>query len=774
MEGGSVYKTRSEKGECGERETMQRVMDKGVDENVHSQKLRDVYHDDNGEHESHFDDQSPIEQVALTVPTSDDPTLPVLTFRVWVIGTLACVMLMFLNTFFSYRTQPLTVSAISAQIIALPLGHFMAAVIPKQTLHLPLTGWQFSLNPGPFNMKEHVLITIFANAGVSFGGGDAYSVGAINVIKAFYNKRISFIAGLLIVITTQMLGYGWAGMLRKYLVEPAHMWWPSNLVQVSLFRTLHERDEHKGLKRIHFFLIFMIVSFAYYSLPAYLFTILTFFSWICWAFPNSVTAHQIGSGFHGLGVGATTLDWAGISSYLGSPLVTPWFSIVNIGIGFVLFLYIVIPATYWENVYSARTFPIFSSQLFTSHGQKYNTSHIMTPQFELDLGAYEKYGKLHLSTFFALSTGFGFARIAATLTHVILFNGKDIWFRSRSIMTGEGQDVHTRLMRKYPEVPQWWFLILLFGSMVLSIVVCVIWEEEVQLPWWCVLLACALAWVLTLPIGVITATTNQQPGFNVVAEFMIGYLLPGRPIANTLFKTYGKISMSHAISFLADLKLGHYMKIPPRCMYTAQLFGTIIAGTVNMSAAWWMLQSINNICDVEKLPPSSPWTCPKDRVAFDASVIWGLVGPKRLFGPLGDYKTLTWFFLLGALLPIPVWMLSKLFPKATWIGLINMPVLLGGFASMPPATPVNIASWLVVGIIFNYFVFRFHKGWWQRYNYVLSASLDAGTAFMGVLLYFSLSLHNKKLNWWGTQLDHCPLASCPTAQGIVVKGCPVF
>ena len=26
-----------------------------------------------------------------------------------------------------------------------------------------------------------------------------------------------------------------------------------------------------------------------------------------------------------------------------------------------------------------------------------------------------------------------------------------------------------------------------------------------------------------------------------------------------------------ALSFLADLKLGHYMKIPPRCMYTAQV-----------------------------------------------------------------------------------------------------------------------------------------------------------------------------------------------------------
>lgn len=52
---------------------------------------------------------------------------------------------------------------------------------------------------------------------------------------------------------------------------------------------------------------------------------------------------------------------------------------------------------------------------------------------------------------------------------------------------------------------------------------------------------------------------------------MIGYVLPGKPIANLLFKIYGRISTIHALSFLADLKLGHYMKIPPRCMYTAQV-----------------------------------------------------------------------------------------------------------------------------------------------------------------------------------------------------------
>ena len=63
----------------------------------------------------------------------------------------------------------------------------------------------------------------------------------------------------------------------------------------------------------------------------------------------------------------------------------------------------------------------------------------------------------------------------------------------------------------------------------------------------------------------------QQPGLNVVTELIIGYLYPGRPLANVAFKTYGYISMSQAIMFLQDFKLGHYMKIPPRSMFIVQV-----------------------------------------------------------------------------------------------------------------------------------------------------------------------------------------------------------
>ncbi|GMN40197.1 hypothetical protein TIFTF001_009439 [Ficus carica] len=115
------------------------------------------------------DELSPVEEVRLTVPNTDDKSVPVWTFRMWFLGLISCALLSFLNQFFSYRKEPLVVTQITVLVATLPAGRFMAAMLPKKKFRVPgLGSREFSLNPGPFNMKEHVLISIFANAGSAF------------------------------------------------------------------------------------------------------------------------------------------------------------------------------------------------------------------------------------------------------------------------------------------------------------------------------------------------------------------------------------------------------------------------------------------------------------------------------------------------------------------------------------------------------------------------------------------------------------------------------
>lgn len=123
-----------------------------------------------------------------------------LTFRTWFLGLTSLFILGFVDQFFGYRQNSLYVGSVSAQIIVLPLGRLMAATLPTKQISVPFTKWSFSLNPGPFNMKEHALITIFAGCGA--GGSAAVSV--IALVKVFYHRKLNPIACMLLVQTTQV------------------------------------------------------------------------------------------------------------------------------------------------------------------------------------------------------------------------------------------------------------------------------------------------------------------------------------------------------------------------------------------------------------------------------------------------------------------------------------------------------------------------------------------------------------------------------------------
>ncbi|KAG0251516.1 hypothetical protein BG011_007554, partial [Mortierella polycephala] len=253
------------------------------------------------------------------------------------------------------------------------------------------------------------------------------------------------------------------------------------------------------------------------------------------------------------------------------------------------------------------------------------------------------------------------------------------------------------------------------------------------------------------------AITNQQPGLNIITEYVIGYMLPGRAIANVTFKTLGYITMAQAMLFVSDLKLGHYMKIPPRAMFWAQLLGTFIAGIVNLVTANWLLATIDGICD----PKHRTFACPSANTFYSASVIWGVIAPERMFGPTSIYNAVNYFFILGFLLPIPFYYLRKIFPN-TWMDYIHIPVLLAATSLMPPARAYNYTNWLAVGFIFQFFARRYHPDWHLRFTYILSAAFDSGTAFMVLAAFFIFTLREKDMvQWWGTDWEKCPLEYAP-------------
>jgi OPT family small oligopeptide transporter len=247
----------------------------------------------------------------------------------------------------------------------------------------------------------------------------------------------------------------------------------------------------------------------------------------------------------------------------------------------------------------------------------------------------------------------------------------------------------------------------------------------------------------------VQAITNIQIGLNVFTEFIIGYMLPGRPLAMMSFKTYGYISMYQGIVYAQDLKLGHYMKVPPRTLFFAQGIGSLWSCFVQVAVLYWAFGNIDGICEPTQ---SGRFTCPNGRVFFNASIIWGVIGPGRIFSGNGVYKNLQYFWILGALLPVVFYFGARRFPRSP-LRYLHAPVILGGTGYIPPATPMNYLAWGTVGFVFNRFIRNRFRGWWLSYNYVTSAALDAGLAISTIIIFFALLL--PKVNppsWWGNNV----------------------
>ncbi|KAF9283788.1 hypothetical protein BGZ74_001858 [Mortierella antarctica] len=699
--------------------------------------------------ELHEEFNSPIEEVRATVSITDDPSIPCNTFRMWFLGLLFTAIISFVNQFFYLRQTTISIGYSVVALVSHPIGHFMARVLP--TRKFSLFGFVFSLNPGPFSIKEHVLIGTMT----ACNSGTAYAVDIIILQKLFYNDEKPFIAGLLLVLTTQITGFALAGSLRNVLVRPARMIWPSTLVYTSLFRSLHHvteepHDAHR-MSRMRYFLLVTLGSFVWYWIPGYIFPTIGVLSWICWINPDNIVLSQL-TGSNGLGIGTIALDWSAFS--IVGPLATPWFAQVNILIGFVLVVYVMAPWAYYTDLWHSKNYPILSAHLFQENGSAYNKNMILTENV-LDQKKYLEYGPMRMDSFFALTYGVGFAALTATVVHVLLYNGKEIvqrWKESRN----ETEDIHSRLMRVYPEVPHWWFGALFVVTLTLSFVTCIVWE---YMPWWAVIIAMAIAIFFVLPVGIVQAVTNQQPGLNIITEYVIGYLLPGHAIANVTFKTYGYIVNVQALTFVADLKLGQYLKIPPRIMFMAQLVSTFIACIINLATATWLINTRPKICT----EAGYPFTCRNTNTFYSASIIWGAIGPARVFGNKDGalYAPVQWGFLAGALLPVPFWLAARKWPNVRWLQLVHWPVLLAATSNMPPYLPYMYTNGLVVGFIFMFLIRRYRYCWWSRYNYLTAAAMDSGLAISSLVIYFALQNQETVFpTWWGNPdgaLDHCPL-----------------
>ena len=199
------------------------------------------------------------------------------------------------------------------------MGRFLEWVLPRY--RISAFGHSFSLNPGPFNIKEHTLIAVMVNVVVDGTTITDISAASRIIFHDHWSIGKQFFLGLVL----HLLGFSFAGALRQFLVWPSSMIWPGVLVRCALLNAMHanfDKKDKKHISRERFLYLACLCSFVWYWVPGYLWTGLSVFNWVCWIAPNNVIVNNLFGTVNGLGMSVLTFDWAQIS-VVGSPLVIP-------------------------------------------------------------------------------------------------------------------------------------------------------------------------------------------------------------------------------------------------------------------------------------------------------------------------------------------------------------------------------------------------------------------------------------------------------------------
>lgn len=110
------------------------------------------------------------------------------------------------------------------------------------------------------------------------------------VQKLWYNINPHPAISITLILSTHMLGYGIAGLLRRSLVYPSSMLYPNTLPNAVLLQSLH-RDSVSMKKRMRAFYYAFLALFVWQSFPQYI----SIFGDLCPWSSNDSSAIDVGN-----------------------------------------------------------------------------------------------------------------------------------------------------------------------------------------------------------------------------------------------------------------------------------------------------------------------------------------------------------------------------------------------------------------------------------------------------------------------------------------------
>ncbi|TWU70544.1 hypothetical protein ED733_000623 [Metarhizium rileyi] len=729
---------------------------------------------------------SPYPGVRAVASPVDDANVPIETARAYFLGISWAIIGTFMSTFFNSRFPGIGLSNSVIQILLYPCGKALHAMLPDWGVTVSRT--RYSLNPGPWTFKEQMFATITFN--IAIYTTNSYGMILVQRSPVYYGLGfIDFGYQLMLTLFVQLMGMGLAGYLRRFSVYPVKALWPTLMPVIAMNRALTKPEPRENIdgwtiSRYRFFFVTAASMFVYYWLPGYLFTALSQFNWMTWIAPANFKLAVLTGSNMGLGLfnPVTTFDWnVATSSY--AALAQPFFSTCTMYVGSVLGGFIIL-GIFYANMYNTGYLPINSSSAFANDGKPYVVQNIVVDN-RLDLEKYQRYSPPFYSAGYVLTVGANFAFYPVYFLYIMVNQWKTIGKAYvdfyKGLRYGKGNyedamDVHNREMAKYKEVPDWWFLVIFVGAIVVSI----IWAEiyPVDVPVWLVFLIIAINLVFAVPLSFLSATTGTNLGLGSLIQIITGFLLPNNPNAFLFGQTLGSWALAgYGDNYVQDQKMAHYCKIAPRAVFRSQIGTIIITCFVAVATQNFILNNVEGLCTPDQ---PSRFTCAGDGAPLYAnSLMWGLMGSDRMFNSV--YPLFKWCFLMGAAVAV-VFLVGQglgpkylpgvrerlrtkmsprrfqsldrtLFRSVASLMWLNPVLIIQGIQHWAPSNLAYKTPGFILSYVFMYWLPRHRLAWWSKYNYVLSAALTAGLAVSALIMFFAVGYHPKSLTWWGNTVS---------------------
>ncbi|KAK2016420.1 OPT oligopeptide transporter [Colletotrichum eremochloae] len=709
------------------------------------------------------------------LPLRDDFD-PSLTFRSMFLATCLSVFQAVMSQIYTFKPTQVPISGTFIVLIgyfagkawstAFPRGDKLEACWREKNGQGDLPSWikffKF-INPGPWGLKEHAICSITATS----ASNASASIQVFAAQNLFYDLPLSGTTVVLAIISIGLFGYGICGVMRPIAVWHVDAVYWSTLPTVKTLQGLHWQDL-KNSKPLRWFWYSFVAMFIYEFFPAYIFPWLNSISIPCLAAVNAtggkaaVLTNLFGGSNNneGLGLFTISLDWQYITSASTSlPLTLQAHSAIGY---FICFL--AMTGIYYTNAWDSKSQPFMSTRLRSADGSTYPIAKVFTGGI-LNKDALAQYGIPRLTGSFAYAMFMANAAIGALVAHCFFFWGGDVKRAYQSAQSGRYDDRHHEHMAKhYKETPWWWYVIVLVISFVLGLVVVV--TQNVTLPAW--------AYVVSLLLGIFIAplSTILYSRFgsgiatNNLSKMLAGLVLPERPIGNMYFAAWSHNVIANAVSLSNDLKMGEYLKIPPRVMFLTQIYGTILGGFINYAI---MISIVNgNRKLLMDSNGNSSWSGAAMQSYNTNATSWALAN--YLYKTGGKYSLVPIGLGIGFGVVIIHRIITYFVPKIRGYSLadINMPQLIqyAGYIPYNASQTCVIFSLIISGLFVQFYLRNYCPRIFRDYSYLVTGAFDGASLTVLFILSFAVfgagGLSIPFPTWWGNNTngyyDHCPVA----------------